>query len=173
MEYIIRSIRLQDAEGIAALRRMPGVMENTLGLPSCRVADSRAFIEGLGPNDHNFVAAAEDETVIGAAGLCVCSNPRMRHVGSVGIFVHTDWQGRGVGTALMETLLDLADNWLMLLRVELEVYADNERAIALYEKMGFQREGLRRMATVRRGRYIDEYSMARLRPGAWETEACR
>ena len=61
----------------------------------------------------------------------------------------------------------------MLLRVELEVYADNERAIALYEKMGFQREGLRRMATVRRGRYIDEYSMARLRPGAWETEACR
>ena len=148
-------------------------MENTLGLPSCRVADSRAFIEGLGPNDHNFVAAAEDETVIGAAGLCVCSNPRMRHVGSVGIFVHTDWQGRGVGTALMETLLDLADNWLMLLRVELEVYADNERAIALYEKMGFQREGLRRMATVRRGRYIDECSMARLRPGAWETEACR
>ena len=124
-------------------------------------------------NDHNFVAAAEDETVIGAAGLCVCSNPRMRHVGSVGIFVHTDWQGRGVGTALMETLLDLADNWLMLLRVELEVYADNERAIALYEKMGFQREGLRRIATVRRGRYIDEYSMARLRPGAWETEACR
>ena len=73
----------------------------------------------------------------------------------------------------METLLDLADNWLMLLRVELEVYADNERAIALYEKMGFQREGLRRMATVRRGRYIDECSMARLRPGAWETEACR
>ena len=119
MEYIIRPIGPQDAEGIAALRRMPGVMENTLGLPSCRVADSRAFIEGLGPNDHNFVAAAEDETVIGAAGLCVCSNPRMRHVGSVGIFVHTDWQGRGVGTALMETLLDLADNWLMLVRVEL------------------------------------------------------
>ena len=141
MEYIIRPIRLQDAEGNAALRRMPGVMENTLGLPSCRVADSRAFIEGLVPNDHNLVAAAEDETVIGAAGLCVCSNPRMRHVGSVGIFVHTDWQGRGVGTALMETLLDLADNWLMLLRVELEVYADNERAIALYERWGSSGRG--------------------------------
>lgn len=36
MEYIIRPIGPQDAEGIAALRRMPGVMENTLGLPSCR-----------------------------------------------------------------------------------------------------------------------------------------
>ena len=47
--------------------------------------------------------------------------------------MHTDWQGRGVGTALMEPLLDLAANWLMLLREELEVYADNERAIALYE----------------------------------------
>ena len=66
---------------------------------------------------------------------------------------------------LMETLLDLADNWLMLVRVELEVYADNERAIHLYEKLGFEQEGLLRMTTVRNGRYVDEYKMARIRPG--------
>lgn len=165
MNYTIRPIGPEDAEGAAALRRMPGVFENTLGLPSYRTADSEAFIAGLGPDDHNFVAVLDDGTVIGCAGLTVCSNPRMRHVGAVGLFVHADYQGRGVGTTLMETLLDLADHWLMLVRVELEVYADNERAIHLYEKLGFEQEGLLRMTTVRNGRYVDEYKMARIRPG--------
>ena len=165
MNYTIRPIGPEDAEGAAALRRMPGVFENTLGLPSYRTADSEAFIAGLGPDDHNFVAVLDDGTVIGCAGLTVCSNPRMRHVGAVGLFVHADYQGRGVGTTLMETLLDLADHWLMLVRVELEVFADNEQAIRLYEKLGFEKEGLLRMTTVRNGRYVDEYKMARIRPG--------
>ena len=42
---------------------------------------------------------------------------------------------------------------------------DNERAIRLYEKLGFEQEGLLRMTTVRNGRYVDEYKMARIRPG--------
>lgn len=165
MNYTICPIGPEDAADTAALRRMPGVFENTLGLPSYRTADSEAFIAGLGPDDHNFVAVLDDGTVIGCAGLTVCSNPRMRHVGSVGLYVHTDYQNKGVGTALMETLLDLADHWLMLVRVELEVFADNEQAIRLYEKLGFEKEGLLRMTTVRNGRYVDEYKMARIRPG--------
>ena len=64
-----------------------------------------------------------------------------------------------------KTVLDLADNWLMLVRVELTVFADNERAIHLYEKLGFEKEGLKRMTTVRDGKYADEYMMARIRPG--------
>ena len=61
-------------------------------------------------------------------------------------------------------MLDLADNWLMLVRVELEVFTDNVKAIHLYEKLGFEKEGCKRMTTVRNGRYVDEYVMARLRP---------
>ena len=163
MDYTIRPTEPGDAAGTAALRRMPGVFETTLGLPSFRTADSEAFVARLGPNDHHFVAVLEDGTVIGAVGLRVETNPRMRHVGSVGLFVHTDYQNMGVGTALLNTLLDLADNWLMLVRVELTVFADNQRAIHLYEKLGFEKEGLRRMTTVRDGVYADEYMMARLR----------
>ena len=44
----------------------------------------------------------------------------------------------------MRRLLDWADNWAGLLRVELGVYADNERAIALYRKFGFELEGCQR-----------------------------
>lgn len=163
MEYTIRPTEPRDAAGLAALRRMPGVLENTLGYPSCRTADSESFIAALGPNDHHFVAVLADGTVIGSIGLHVEAHPRMRHVGSVGLFVHKDYQGKGVGTALLQTVLDLADRWLMLVRVELTVFSDNQRAIRLYEKLGFEKEGLKRMTTVRDGVYADEYMMARLR----------
>jgi putative acetyltransferase len=54
----------------------------------------------------------------------------MRHVGSIGMAVRDDWQGKGVGTALMEAALDLADNWLNLTRIELRVYTDNAAGTA-------------------------------------------
>ena len=164
MNYTIRPTEPRDTAGLAALRRMPGVFETTLGLPSCRTAASDAFVANLGPNDHHFVAVLDDGTVIGTAGLHVEPNPRMRHVGGVGLMVHADYQNIGVGSALLKTLLNLADNWLMLARVELTVFADNERAIHLYEKLGFEKEGLKRMTTVRDGKYADEYMMARLHP---------
>lgn len=164
--YEIRPVRPEDAPGIAALRRMPGIVEDTMGLPSCRDTDSADFVEDLGDNDHYFVAITEDGTVIGSAGLAVYSSPRTRHVGCLGICVHPDHQGQGVGTALMAALLELADDWLMLERIELDVFSDNVRAQALYEKMGFVKEGLKRRSAIRKGRYADEYLMARLRPGS-------
>lgn len=165
MEWIIRPAEPGDAPALAALRRMPGVFENTLGLPSARLEQSRRFLEQMDANQHEFVAVLPDGTVAGACGLTVNANPRLRHSGSVGLFVRADWQGRGAGTALLKAVLDLADHWLMLVRVELEVFSDNEGAIRLYESLGFQKEGLKRMSTIRQGRYADEYLMARLRPG--------
>ena len=163
MNYTIRPMELGDAPGFNVLRRMPGVFENTLGLPSERVQHSIDGFQRFGPGDHIFVAVLEDGTVIGSAGLQVCTNPRMRHVGTLGMLVHTEFQNQGIGTALMKTVLDLADNWLMLRRVELEVYADNQRAVRLYEKFGFETEGRKREASVKNGAYVDNYKMARLR----------
>ena len=164
LNYTIRPMAAGDMEGFNALRRMPGVMENTLGLPSERVERNIDGFQRMGPDDHVFAAVLEDGTLIGTAGLNVHPNPRMRHGATLGILVHTGYQNQGVGTALMKTVLDLADNWLMLVRVELEVFADNERAIHLYEKFGFEKEGLMRMSVVRDGQYQDNYKMARLRP---------
>ena len=164
LNYTIRPMAAGDMEGFNALRRMPGVMENTLGLPSERVERNIDGFQRMGPDDHVFAAVLEDGTLIGTAGLNVHPNPRMRHGATLGILVHTGYQNMGVGTALMKAVLDLADNWLMLVRVELEVFADNARAIHLYEKFGFEKEGLMRMSVVRDGQYQDNYKMARLRP---------
>jgi putative acetyltransferase len=55
--------------------------------------------------------------------------------------VRDDWHGQGVGTALIEAAIDLADNWRNLTRLELRVFTDNAPAIHLYEKVSFETEG--------------------------------
>ena len=73
-------------------------------------------------------------------------------------------QGQGVGTALMQALVDDADRWAQVLRLELTVYADNARAIALYRKFGFEVEGTHRAYALRDGACVDALAMARLHP---------
>jgi putative acetyltransferase len=84
----------------------------------------------------------------------------------VGMSVESQFQGQGVGTALMSALLEIADGWLNVFRIELTVYTDNERALALYRKLGFVIEGTHKAYALRDGIYIDSYSMARVRPKA-------
>lgn len=168
MEFMIRPIEVSDAKGINMLRRMPGVFENILGIPSERIKRNEDFLMSMDSYHHQFVAVSKDtsgeDIIIGTAGLMVSPNPRMRHSASVGIMIHRDYQDKGVGTALMNAVIDIADNWLMLIRVELNVFEDNERAIHLYEKLGFEKEGLKRFASIRNGKYENEYIMARFHP---------
>ena len=63
----------------------------------------------------------------------------------------------------MQAAVDLADKWLNLSRLELEVYTDNEPAVRLYKKFGFSVEGTLRRYALRAGRFVDAYMMARLR----------
>lgn len=75
--------------------------------------------------------------------------------------VRDDWQGKGVGSALLKAAIDLADNWLNLTRLELEVFTDNEAAVQLYMKFDFEVKGLLREYGFRNGKYVDVYAMAR------------
>lgn len=166
LNYIIRPVRQEDAEGLNEMRRMPEVFYNMLAIPSERMQKTEEFIAGLGANSHQFVAVVPEggkEKVIGMVGLSVSASPRMRHSAGLGIMVHRDYQQQGVGAALMKAALDLADNWLMLVRVELGVYPDNERAIRLYQEMGFEVEGTKRKSAIRNGTYVDELMMGRIR----------
>lgn len=168
MEFYIRPINVGDGKGVNELRRMPGVFEDILGIPSERIKRNEEFILNMDVNQHQFVAVSKlqsgEEIIIGSAGLTVNANHRTRHSGSIGIMIDKDYQNQGIGTALMDTLIDVADKWLMLIRIELTVFEDNARAIHLYEKFGFEREGIKRLAGIRNGKYENEYLMARINP---------
>jgi len=167
MDLYIRPIQLEDAKEINNLRRMEGIMENIMGLPSETVMDSRGYIAKEDSLRHQFVAVLKkdrsNEVIVGTAGLHLNELPRKRHSATIGIMVHTEYQGLGIGTQLMNAVLDVADNWLMLTRIELEVFADNEKAINLYQKLGFNVEGVKKKAAIRNGRYADEMLMSRIR----------
>lgn len=159
---LIRPARLEDAAGLTEIRRQAAVMEFNNLLPSLRDGRDREWLAQLGPDDHVLVAE-DDGRVVGFARLDVLGG-RQRHVGTVSINVHDAWQGRGIGRRLLESLLELADDYLGLTRVQLEVWADNQRAIRLYETLGFEPEGRKRNAVRRRGEYVDVLLMGRLRP---------
>jgi putative acetyltransferase len=107
------------------------------------------------------VVAEIDGVVVGCVGLTVSKKPRESQSAALGIMIHTDHQRRGVGRALVTAILDIADKWLMLKRVELSVLVDNEPAVALYRSMGFVVEGTKKFATIKNGVYMDSYLMAR------------
>lgn len=66
---------------------------------------------------------------------------------------------RNMGTD--DHILDLADNWLMLVRIELDVTEENERAISLYNSFGFEVEGKKKYFIIKGGKYADVLMMAR------------
>jgi [ribosomal protein S18]-alanine N-acetyltransferase len=117
----------------------------------------RAFRAEL-DNGHCYLGAYdEDGLLVGYAGLAV--NGRAPDFeGSVQtIAVDTEWQGRGVGKALLRALLARADE--VEAPVFLEVRTDNDRAITLYKAHGFEQLGLRRRYYQPSG--ADAYTMGR------------
>jgi len=159
----IRAREPTDWEEIAALTELPRVRWGTLRLPFTSKEQWRKMMENPSEEQTGIVAVF-DGHIVGSAGIQRYKG-RRRHAGEVGMSVHDDFQRRGIGSALTAALVDVTDNWLDLKRLELTVYVDNEPAIRLYKKFGFEVEGTCRGYAFRDGQYVDSFSMARLRPG--------
>ena len=159
---VVRHAEPDDHETLHGLFSGPRVIAGTLQLPLPSADMWRKRLSEPPEGAFSLVACVDGE-VVGEISLHTTPTRwRMRHVASIGMAVHDDWQGKGVGTALLEAALDLAENWLNITRVELRVYTDNAPAIALYEKFGFEIEGTHHRMAFRNGEYVDGYSMARI-----------
>lgn len=156
----IRGAEPEDMAAIVAIGNQRSVAAGTLGLLYQSLADGRERFRL--DATHRMLVAEIDGRIVGSVGLMLYRN-RRAHTGGIGISVAEEFQGRGVGRALMTAVIDLADNWYNLRRLEIEVYTDNDVAIRLYERFGFVIEGTHRSYAYREGSFVDAYSMARLR----------
>lgn len=165
--FTLRRATPADAADFARINSHPDVQPNLMQLP---YGNAERWKQILSENDQpgrtDCVLVAERAgTMVGSAGLHpVGAALRRRHAAVLGISVAPEAQGQGVGRALMQALCDYADRWAQVLRIELTVFADNERAVRLYRSMGFVHEGTHRGYALRDGEYIDVLSMARLHP---------
>jgi putative acetyltransferase len=161
-QIVVRHAEPGDSDGLHAIFTDPGVM-NWLVEASPPAAHTRKQVEDAVSGRYMLVACG-GEKIVGALGLGSYPAPRLRHVGRIGpIAVSRTAQGLGVGSSLMRAAIDLADNWLNLVRLELLVFASNEPAVALYRKFGFEIEGTARAFGFQAGRYVDVHTMARVR----------
>jgi len=158
----IRARRTSDADGIAELVNLPGYRFGTSRLPYHSPDEVRGWIEKTPSANLALVAVVADQ-IVGDGGLHRFSG-RQLHVAGVGLGVHDAWTGKGVGTALLAALVEAADRWLGIWRLQLTVYVDNAPAIHLYRRFGFDMGGTHRAFALRDGQYVDAHAMARIRP---------
>lgn len=163
MKIEVRSAEPADFEAVRAIFEGEHAIGGTLQTPFPSAEGWRKLLADIAPTNKVLVAVANGR-VVGQIGVHQVARPRRSHVAIIGMAVHDRWQGRGVGRALMAAAIDLADNWLQLLRLELTVFTDNPAARGLYEKFGFQLEGTHRAYALRDGVFVDAHAMARLHP---------
>ncbi|MCJ9673104.1 MULTISPECIES: GNAT family N-acetyltransferase [unclassified Neorhizobium] len=119
----------------------------------------RTFVLDMIENGHPQVVAVAGSDVVGWCDIRRYPQPTHAHCGTLGMGIIPGYREKGLGTRLIRAAVGQARD-RGFHRVELHVHADNLRAIALYEKVGFVREGVARDAVRIDGRYIDSIGMA-------------
>jgi putative acetyltransferase len=100
-----------------------------------------------------------EQQIVGVASLKLDLQEVFKHKAELGITVHDDYQNRGIGTAMLKHLLSIA-RMKKLRKIWLLVNTDNDRAVHLYKKVGFEIEGKLSKERCLKGQYGDEYRMA-------------
>ncbi|MDM0866070.1 GNAT family N-acetyltransferase [Clostridium perfringens] len=160
MSLRIRDIKIEDYKEISKIRKMPGVMENILSNKDEEEELIKEKIINRGKNQYWYVAE-ENGKVIGLGILMNHGNLRKKHVGVITLMVNSDYQNKGIGSLLMDKLINLSES-LNIIRLELCVFRNNYKAINLYKKFGFKEEGIKVKSALKNGEYIDEIMMARI-----------
>lgn len=164
MEIIIRAVAPGDVDDLAELMATPKCQRQTLQTPYKSIEEVKRRYTNMPDNKHVLVAVVkETQKVVGSISLIRQTAARRSHVAALGMAVHDDYQGQGIGSRLMAAIIDLAENWFNLTRLELTVFVDNQPALQLYRKYGFTIEGTLSNYAFRDGVFIDAHFMARVK----------
>jgi RimJ/RimL family protein N-acetyltransferase len=158
----LRPARPTDGRGLARLFAAVRAEGRWLLTPPSAVSEpSEAFFIGemIRTGGGLALVAEADGEVIGNVLVSLERNSVTAHVGTLSIVIDAGWRGVGIGTQMVRA----AQAWCVeqgLAKLALAVFPDNARAIAVYERCGFEREGLRRRQYRVDGEFRDELLMA-------------
>lgn len=125
------------------------------------VDDEAKWLRSNLENPASIVLSAwHGEEVISLLDFRPGDRKRTRHCGSFGVGVRAAWRGLGVGTAMLHTLIDWARANPIIENITLGAFANNTRAIALYERLGFREYGRQpHCFKLENGEYVDDVTM--------------
>ncbi len=163
--FVVRTATEQDASAILSLAKAV-ISEEIYQLTSSAefnmtVADEEKWIRShqVNPN-HLLLVAVLDDRIVGMLDFSNGGRQRIAHTGEFGMSVAKDFRENGIGSCLISTLIEWARSTKAIEKINLSVHSNNERAIALYRKMGFEIEGVRKKdLKYPNGEYIDTVIM--------------
>lgn len=166
-EVVIRSATKLDASAILELSQAV-ISEEIFQLTSASefqmtVNGEENWIESHLTNpDHIILVAELDSKIVGILDFSNGHRKRISHTGEFGMSIEKSVRGQGIGTLLLKVLIEWATQSQKIEKIGLSVHANNNRAIALYRKMGFEVEGVRRRdLKYGEDNYIDTVVMGR------------
>jgi RimJ/RimL family protein N-acetyltransferase len=163
MTIEIRSIQLGDTaayrECLDSVAREKRYLAQVEALPLEQIEE---FVRESVVSDAVQFVAVEGHRIVGWADIFPHWAPVLAHCGTLGMGVHAEYRGRGIGFGLLGACLEKAPS-KGITRVELRTRADNVRAIQLYERMGFVHEGRLRNAMRFDGIYYEALQMSLVR----------
>ena len=146
MAIVIERAKSTDAEAILNFTKICGSETDNLsfgegGIP-VSVEKEADYIKSMeNSNTEIFLVARDGNEIVGTGSYSVFPRKRMAHRGEFGISVRKSYWNLGIGTMLLEHILDFAKNVAKSEIVSLEVRSDNAAAIHLYKKFGFEKIG--------------------------------
>lgn len=146
--HVVEEANPDDAPAVLAIRYA------VLAEGKWFITEAHEFGESVASKEHHildlqrspnsiFLVARREKRLVGYLTIQGGLLSRMRHVGKLEILVEQASRGKGAGEALLRSCIDWANRNPHLVKIGLNVFADNERAIALYRKLGFVEEGRR------------------------------
>lgn len=160
MQITVREADPADAEELLAYINRVGSESDFLAFGTGELMltkdDERLFIERVKNHETSLMIVAESENqIVASLGFNGNLFPRLRHQGEFGITVLKRYWRRGIAGILMERFLEWAREGGIIRKINLKVRTDNIHAIHLYEKLGFEREGLIRREHQVKGKFHD------------------
>jgi putative acetyltransferase len=155
-QITIRPIYDWDLVQLNQIRTREDVCMNILALPTETLKETKDYFFDNPHFIHTFVAVNQnkkEKDVIGYVRLLQYQEVRLHHRGKISIAIDPTYHQCGVGTKLLAKIIDYAKKWMRLEKLELTVLENNEKAIGLYKKFGFEIEGVFKKDTLVDGNY--------------------